>query len=816
MKLKLYIFLLAFSCQFMSFGQTLDQSNTSATAAVESLFGGSTQNLSQSFTVGNSGQLSRISVNVDNVTNGPTLYVNCDLIIYNGEGFGGTVLGTYGFAVPDNVSGEFAINFAPIAVTSNQIITFKIVANTTSLGRVTLLTTNDTYAGGVFYNDALQAIATRDLWFKTYVTQSAATHLNFDGINDAVVIPNSSLLQFGTDNLTFEAMIKISSAQSNYSGIITKASITASQNFGLQFVVIGNKLSVEFQGNISVTGTTDLNDSNWHHVALVVNRTTNNIKLYVDGVLDGSLTNGTIGGANLSNPVNMFIGKDRTSTEFLEANIDEVRIWNVARTAEQLFGSRFCELQGSETGLIAYYKFNQGLSEANNSTIASLSNTVSGGVNGTFTNFALNGTTSNFLAGSPVTTGSIIPSIATVNTPVFYNQGATATILTATTGTNGNGLVWYTSATGGTGNTTAPTPITTTAGNTSYWVASTNANGCESARTEIVVTVNAAATHLNFGGTTDYVNCGNSPSLQITGTAITLEAYVKFNSFGAASFLGNIINKDEVAIASGYMLRAGGNGVVNFVVANNGWNEVFSPDNSVGLNTWHHVAGVYDGVNSKIYIDGVQVVSQPLSITIGNANVNLNIGKDPSYSDRFIDASIDEVRIWNRALPIAEIQNNINCELPSPTTQTGLVAYYQFNQGFDASNNTTITTLTDSSASANNGTLTNFALTGTTSNWLSGSTIVTGTNCAVLSSSSFDVASNVNLYPNPTKGSVNIDLNNLTNVSVSVYDLNGRSILNQELSVNENSIDISNLQSGMYLFKIKSQEGEIVKKVIKN
>ena len=813
MKLKLYIFLLAFSCQFMSFGQTLDQSNTSATAAVESLFGGSTQNLSQSFTVGNSGQLSRISVNVDNVTNGPTLYINCDLIIYNGEGFGGTVLGTYGFAVPDNVSGEFAINFAPIAVTSNQTITFKIVANTTSLGRVTLLSTNDTYSGGVFYNGALQAIATRDLWFKTYVTQSAATHLNFDGINDAVVIPNSSLLQFGTDNLTFEAMIKISSAQSNYSGIITKASITASQNFGLQFVVMGNKLSVEFQGNISVTGTTDLNDSNWHHVALVVNRTTNNIKLYVDGVLDASLTNGSIGGANLSNPVNMFIGKDRTSTEFLEANIDEVRIWNVARTAEQLFGSIFCELQGSETGLIAYYKFNQGVSEANNSTIASLSNTVSGGVNGTFTNFAFNGTTSNFLAGSPVATGSIIPSIATVTTPIVYNQGATATILTATTGTNGNGLVWYTSATGGTGNTTAPTPITTTAGNISYWVASTNANGCESERTEIVVTVNAAATHLKFDGMNDVISINNT-----TGVTFTLEAYIRTSTpspTGNFAYEGaGILDSDYPGVANDF----------NFSILNN---KLSFYEGSINLNlngttnivdgNWHHVAVVRTANESvKLYLDGVlESQSATAGSVILNQNTKINIGASINAS-KFFNGSMDEIRIWNRALPIAEILNNMNCELPSPTTQTGLVAYYQFNQGFDAATNSAITTLIDSSVSPNNGTLSNFSLSGTTSNWLAGSTIVTGTNCAVLSSSSFDITSKINIYPNSSNGKINVDVKNLTNVSVSVYDLNGRSILNKELTANENSFDISNFHTGIYLFIIKSSEGEIVKKVIKN
>src|SRR5690606_36921120 len=50
---------------------------------------------------------------------------------------------------------------------------------------------------------------------------------------------------------------------------------------------------------------------------------------------------------------------------------------------------------------------------------------------------------------------------------------------------------WYTSATGGTGSTVAPTPSTQAAGTTSYFVSQTG-NGCESNRSEIVVTVKAA------------------------------------------------------------------------------------------------------------------------------------------------------------------------------------------------------------------------------------------------------------------------------------------------------------------------------------
>ncbi len=84
----------------------------------------------------------------------------------------------------------------------------------------------------------------------------------------------------------------------------------------------------------------------------------------------------------------------------------------------------------------------------------------------------------------PTTTAA--PGVA----DVYYCIGATATPLTA----SGSSLLWYTTATGGTGSTTAPTPSTSAAGTTSYYVSQTIA-GCESPRDTInvIVTPGAAA-----------------------------------------------------------------------------------------------------------------------------------------------------------------------------------------------------------------------------------------------------------------------------------------------------------------------------------
>lgn len=79
--------------------------------------------------------------------------------------------------------------------------------------------------------------------------------------------------------------------------------------------------------------------------------------------------------------------------------------------------------------------------------------------------------------------------IPAVTTPVEYCIDSVASALTAPELT-GYTLVWYDAATGGTALAAAPTPVTTTAGTTSYYVAYTDATGCEGVRAQIDVVIN--------------------------------------------------------------------------------------------------------------------------------------------------------------------------------------------------------------------------------------------------------------------------------------------------------------------------------------
>jgi len=71
------------------------------------------------------------------------------------------------------------------------------------------------------------------------------------------------------------------------------------------------------------------------------------------------------------------------------------------------------------------------------------------------------------------------------------------------------------------------------------------------------------------------------------------------------------------------------------------------------------------------------------------------------------------------------------------------------------------------------------------------------------------------IYPNPTKGIVNVDIPGLTEIAtIIVYDLQGRQILLKETNQVTTSFGIENFQDGIYLVTIQNEQGSISKKII--
>jgi hypothetical protein len=73
----------------------------------------------------------------------------------------------------------------------------------------------------------------------------------------------------------------------------------------------------------------------------------------------------------------------------------------------------------------------------------------------------------------------------------------------------------------------------------------------------------------------------------------------------------------------------------------------------------------------------------------------------------------------------------------------------------------------------------------------------------------------ISVYPNPAKNSVNIDLSGLDKATVEVSDINGRQLFTQKLNATSNIVNIENLTSGVYLFKVASSQGSATSKIVK-
>lgn len=623
-------------------------------------------------------------------------------------------------------------------------------------------------------------------WSFNSFSQSA-THLNFDGQNDFVSLTNQIVLP---NEFTIEAWIKTTVDGSILSG----SDATLNQDF--VFGIDGAKLRFQMNSNSVVLSFTSypilIADNNWHHVALTKN-SSGLFTMYVDGVMTTPQNSPSV-------PVIFSqIGTSMSLPNF-NGSLDELRVWNVARTVAEINGAKDSELLCSESGLVACYQFNKGINVSENTILTSLTDFTANGNNGTLTNFALTGTSSNWSLGSPVNSLSSPP---TVVSPIEYAQNGTALALTGTTGFNGVSLLWYKDAIGGTGSSTL-IPSTTSLGLISYYVSSVNANGCESERTQLVVNIIdlPPATHLNFDGTNDYVTAGNIlPSSYTKEAMIFLTASSSTNNIisGSNSFGQHAFWVPNMRLSAGH---------------NNTWGAVQDVVN-LTLNTWYYVAVSYDSATQtlRLYKNGV-LISTAINIP---APINGNEVLIGAYDNgNLFNGNIDEVRIWNKVLTATDIMNHMNCELQS--TETGLVAYYKFNQGSNGADNTSVTTVADSSGNANNGALTNFARTGTTSNFLSGSPITTGNTCTTLtlSNSNFEIANNIKMYPNPTNNIVTVDVNNLTNAKLQVLDITGKILRNQVLNTSSNTVDVQQLPSGMYLFKVSSNEGTATSKIVKN
>lgn len=167
----------------------------------------------------------------------------------------------------------------------------------------------------------------------------------------------------------------------------------------------------------------------------------------------------------------------------------------------------------------------------------------------------------------------------------------------------------------------------------------------------------------SLDGIDDYVSVADVPELNPT-EAITVSVWV--NRTAIVGFADPIVKKAGMVGGSqlrGYALEFSSSNpsdVIFWVYIDGlGWSR--NEQAHIPFGEWTHIAGVYDGSNIRLYVNGVLIGTPGLvSGTIGQSTNELNIGRDPANPNRLFRGLIDEVTIYSRALTQAEIQAVVN------------------------------------------------------------------------------------------------------------------------------------------------------------
>jgi hypothetical protein len=159
---------------------------------------------------------------------------------------------------------------------------------------------------------------------------------------------------------------------------------------------------------------------------------------------------------------------------------------------------------------------------------------------------------------------------------------------------------------------------------------------------------------LRFDGVDEYVNVPSSTVFGITGD-ITIAAWIKREAL--LSYDGVVAKTDGANVWDYDFYFSDGDNRLRL------WSDVGSPtpvlsSREVADTNWHHIAVTRSGAEVTFYIDGFEAGTTTMSGAFANNSVPVRIGTDgPDYdSSSMFKGSIDDVRIYNRALSRVEIQ----------------------------------------------------------------------------------------------------------------------------------------------------------------
>ncbi|UCC22461.1 MAG: LamG domain-containing protein [Planctomycetota bacterium] len=468
--------------------------------------------------------------------------------------------------------------------------------------------------------------------------------LEFDNIDDYVNVgdPADESLDFGADeSFSITAWIKCDDV-GGYSAIVGKRRSTGLYGYfyeGYRFRVHYDTLVFEIEdtGNngVGMFGTTPVTDNVWHHVAAVRDATANKLYLYVDGNTDGEPVTDTTSGS-LSTSQNFWIGLMTTTVSndplenphYFSGLIDDVRIYDRALSAaeiEELYLGEEPELVGLEIAGPDEVAENH---QTQYSAIAIYDNNTTADV----THLAKWSVEPNLIA-------SIEAGLLTTE-EIFEPHAVTIT-------------AEYTEA-----------DITE-----------------EDAKEVSIFAICPSGNALDFDGDNDYVELGTidgTDDLALADSSFTICSWIKPDLTGDT--WQRIVDKSNGTTGNnGYTFFVHTNGMIGVFID---WNDFRSDGSVITAGIWQHVAVTGDGSDYQLYVEGLPVSGLFLSGSYNSppgVTTNMRIGMWNHSTAREFNGSIDDVRIYNRALSAEQIWANIH--IPLEGDEPNLVACWNFDEG---------------------------------------------------------------------------------------------------------------------------------------
>ena len=165
---------------------------------------------------------------------------------------------------------------------------------------------------------------------------------------------------------------------------------------------------------------------------------------------------------------------------------------------------------------------------------------------------------------------------------------------------------------------------------------------------------------IDFDGTDDYIDVGNTGPLQIT-SAITLAAWYRTDSSDNGTMVAKWSGGER-----GYKMRISSGLLTTILSSDGSTNSVTVTDPSTSNdNVWHYAVATNDGSGGAntalLYVDGILVVDATGTATIYNSSADVHIGdQDQDNNPKPYEGLIAHVAIYNVALSADDIVQNYN------------------------------------------------------------------------------------------------------------------------------------------------------------